>query len=88
MFHTEALSAAGPGSTKPPMANAIGQSWNSSVAVAVGSVIGQELRALGTDTGYYVIQPVTKPSFGRIEETSSEDPRLAGEMAVGFSAGM
>lgn len=56
--------------------------------MAVGAVFGKELRALGTDVGYYVIQPVTKPSFGRIEETSSEDPRLAGEFAAALARGM
>jgi beta-glucosidase len=87
-FHTESLEGAGPGSTRLPMANCIGASWDPSIARRVGGVLGSELRALGTDVGYYVVQPVTRATFGRIEETSSEDARLAGDMGVAFSAGM
>lgn len=87
-FHTEALEGAGPGSTRLPMANCIGASWDPSIARRVGSVIGSELRALGTDVGYYVVQPVTRASFGRIEETASEDSRLSGDMGTAFAIGM
>jgi len=87
-FHTEALEGAGPDSTRMPMANAIGASWDPELARRVGAVLGSEMRAMCTDTGYYVVQPVTKAMFGRIEETPSEDPRLAGAMSAAMSAGM
>ncbi len=72
-----------------PTASALASSWNPDLLRRVGAAIGQEARASGVSV---VLGPginmKRSPLCGRNFEYYSEDPYLAGELAVGFVSGV
>ncbi|KAJ5087747.1 hypothetical protein N7456_011363 [Penicillium angulare] len=67
----------------------IGSSWNPSLVQKMGEVIGKEARALGATQLFAPEADLARElRYGRVEETFSEDPFLAGEMSYSYVKGI
>lgn len=77
-----------PATCFPPGAG-LASSWDPSLMCEVGEALGREARSLGVDV---LLGPAINikrsPLGGRTFEYYSEDPRLTGELAVGFVRGV
>ena len=79
-----------------PQSSGIGMTWNPDLAQDIGDVIGQEARAYnsvdnrfnGVDVWGPVVDTARDPRYGRVSETMSEDPFLAGLMGTRIGEGM
>ncbi len=72
-----------------PTGIALASTWNPELVEEVGKALGQETRAMGCDILLGpCINIVRSPLGGRNFETYSEDPFLAGRMAVGYVKGV
>ncbi|KAJ5099854.1 hypothetical protein N7532_006855 [Penicillium argentinense] len=68
---------------------AYGSSWNMDLVRKMGEIIGQEAKALGVNQLFApVVDLAREPRFGRVEETFSEDPFLAGEIGYHYVKGL
>ncbi|EED12954.1 beta-glucosidase, putative [Talaromyces stipitatus ATCC 10500] len=66
-----------------------GSSWNRDLVRKMGQIIGQEARALGVTQLFAPLADLARElRYGRVEETNSEDPYLAGEIAYGYVKGL
>ncbi|KAJ5360270.1 Glycoside hydrolase superfamily [Penicillium concentricum] len=67
----------------------IGCSWNTDLIESMAEIIGQEAKALGVNQLFApVVDLAREPRFGRVEETYSEDPYLAGEIGYSYVKGV
>jgi beta-glucosidase len=79
-----------------PQAIGLASSWNTELVEAVGSAVGDEVRAfhhrdpgaVGLNVWAPVVNPLRDPRWGRNEEGYSEDPWLTGELAVAYGRGL
>ncbi|GAB3836050.1 glycoside hydrolase family 3 protein [Kribbella italica] len=79
-----------------PQAIGLAASWNTELIEAVGSAVGDEVRAfhhrdpaaVGLNVWAPVVNPLRDPRWGRNEEGYSEDPWLTGELAVAYGRGL
>ncbi|ADB30919.1 glycoside hydrolase family 3 domain protein [Kribbella flavida DSM 17836] len=79
-----------------PQAIGLAASWNTELLQAVGSAIGDEVRAfhrrdpaqVGLNVWAPVVNPLRDPRWGRNEEGYSEDPWLTGLLAVAYGQGL
>src|SRR5262245_55571566 len=71
-----------------PCGSALGATWNPELIERVGAAVGEEAR---TKTSRVLLAPTVNmhrsPLAGRNFECYSEDPELAGQLAVGFVRG-
>ncbi|CAI7577002.1 unnamed protein product [Penicillium bialowiezense] len=68
---------------------AYGCSWNPDLVEKMAEIIGQEAKALGVSQLFApVVDLAREPRFGRVEETFSEDPYLAGEIGYSYVKGV
>ncbi len=75
--------------TAMPTGIALASTWNPALIERVGATLGAETRALGCDVLLGpCINIVRSPLNGRNFETYSEDPFLAGEIAVAWVTGL
>ncbi|RAO70832.1 uncharacterized protein BHQ10_006844 [Talaromyces amestolkiae] len=66
-----------------------GSSWNRDLVQKMGQIIGQEARALGVTQLFAPLADLARElRYGRVEETNSEDPYLAGEIAYNYVKGL
>ncbi|PCH05803.1 Glycoside hydrolase, superfamily [Penicillium occitanis (nom. inval.)] len=66
-----------------------GSSWNRDLVQKMGQIIGQEARALGVTQLFAPLADLARElRYGRVEETNSEDPYLAGEIAYSYVKGL
>ncbi|KAJ5512674.1 Glycoside hydrolase superfamily [Penicillium fimorum] len=66
-----------------------GCSWNTDLVESMAEIIGQEAKALGVNQLFApVVDLAREPRFGRVEETYSEDPYLAGEIGYSYVKGV
>jgi beta-glucosidase len=71
-----------------PVGVAIAATWNPELAKAVGAAIAEESRGYGASVLLApTVNIVRTPRWGRNFETYSEDPLLAGKLALGYVAG-
>jgi len=86
---TGVRSNVGQAATVFPVAVALAASWNPALAVEVAAAIAREAQALGE---HVVLAPTINinrtPVWGRNFETYSEDPYLAGELAIDYVRGL
>ncbi|MDR1824258.1 MAG: glycoside hydrolase family 3 C-terminal domain-containing protein [Bifidobacteriaceae bacterium] len=76
-------------STAFPVSMARGATWDTALEEAVGLAIGREGRAQGaTFFGGVCINLPRHPSWGRAQETYSEDPYLLGEFGAALTRGI
>lgn len=72
-----------------PVGAAIAATWNPDIAKAVGAAIAEEARGYGASV---LLAPTVNiartPRWGRNFETYSEDPYLAGQIALGYVRGV
>ncbi|KAG2415815.1 hypothetical protein HFD88_007007 [Aspergillus terreus] len=67
----------------------LGASWNPELVEQAAQIIGQEARALGITQVFAPSADLARdPRHGRVEESMSEDPYLAGEMVAHFVQGL
>ena len=72
-----------------PVGVAIAATWNPDVAKTVGAAIAEETRGYGASVLLApTVNIVRTPRWGRNFETYSEDPLLAGKLALGYIAGV
>jgi len=72
-----------------PVGVAIAASWNPELAKGVGAAIAEEARGYGASVLLApTVNIVRTPRWGRNFETYSEDPLLAGRLALGYVAGV
>jgi beta-glucosidase len=79
-----------------PQAIGLATSWNPELVQAVGSAVGDEVRAfhrqdpagVGLNVWAPVVNPLRDPRWGRNEEGYSEDPWLTGLLAVAYGHGL
>ncbi len=72
-----------------PVGVAIAATWNPEIAKAVGGAIAEEARGYGASVLLApTINIVRTPRWGRNFETYSEDPYLAGQLALGYVRGV
>ncbi|KAJ5576186.1 hypothetical protein N7535_003112 [Penicillium sp. DV-2018c] len=68
---------------------AYGCSWNPDLVQEMAEIIAQEARALGVNQLFApVVDLARELRFGRVEETFSEDPFLAGEIGHSYVKGL
>ncbi|KAL2010358.1 hypothetical protein VTN00DRAFT_6165 [Thermoascus crustaceus] len=66
-----------------------GCSWNRKLVEKMAQIIGQEARALGVNQLFAPVSDLARElRFGRVEETTSEDPYLAGEITYSYVKGL
>ncbi|KAJ6126971.1 hypothetical protein N7523_002583 [Penicillium sp. IBT 18751x] len=66
-----------------------GATWNPELVGEAARIIGQEARALGITQVFGPSADLARdPRHGRVEESMSEDPYLAGEMVASFVQGL
>ncbi|QKX60989.1 uncharacterized protein TRUGW13939_08135 [Talaromyces rugulosus] len=66
-----------------------GSSWNRDLVQKMGQIIGQEARALGVTQLFAPLADLARElRYGRVEETTSEDPFLAGEITYHYIKGL
>ncbi|KAL1987240.1 hypothetical protein VTN96DRAFT_4572 [Rasamsonia emersonii] len=66
-----------------------GSSWNRDLVRKMGQIIAQEARALGVTQLFAPLADLARElRFGRVEETTSEDPYLAGEITYNYIKGL
>ena len=71
------------GGTIFPMPVGQGCSWNTSLVRSINEVVATEAAATGIDTLFApVVNMVTDPRFGRLQENYSENPILTSKLAV------
>lgn len=64
-------------------------SWNTQLVTQMAKVIGQEANAFGVNQLFAPLGDLAREQrYGRVEETFSEDPFLAGEMAYSYVTGV
>ncbi|BCL17933.1 sugar hydrolase [Micromonospora sagamiensis] len=79
-----------------PQAVGLGSSWNPELLRAVGTAVGEEVRALhhvdpervGLNVWAPVVNPLRDPRWGRNEEGFAEDPWLTGHLATAYARGL
>ncbi|KAJ5145818.1 uncharacterized protein N7515_000382 [Penicillium bovifimosum] len=68
---------------------AYGCSWNTDLVREMAEIVAQEAKALGVNQLFApVVDLARELRFGRVEETFSEDPFLAGEIGHSFVKGL
>jgi beta-xylosidase len=76
-------------STVFPQAIGVASTWDPGLAEAMGVVVREEMRALGTHQGLAPVLDVARdPRWGRTEETFGEDPHLVATMGMAFITGL
>ena len=81
-FINEGLHGGAPGGTIFPMPVGLGSSWNVDLVREVMSVVGQEAAAIGVDVVFApVVNMMTDPRFGRLQEGYSSNPLLTSHLA-------
>ncbi|MEV6814170.1 glycoside hydrolase family 3 C-terminal domain-containing protein, partial [Micromonospora sp. NPDC051296] len=79
-----------------PQAIGLASSWNPDLIRAVGTAVGDEVRAkhhadpdrVGLNVWAPVVNPLRDPRWGRNEEGWSEDPWLTGQLATAYAEGL
>ncbi len=78
-----------------PQAVGLGAAWDPDLVKAVGTAVGEEVRAfhrrdpaVSLNVWAPVVNPLRDPRWGRNEEGYSEDPLLTGRTAVAFCSGL
>src|SRR3984885_8317025 len=78
-----------------PQAVGLGATWDPDLVRAVGTAVGEEMRALhrrdpavSLNVWAPVVNPLRDPRWGRNEEGYSEDPLLTARMAVAYCRGL
>jgi len=79
-----------------PQAVGLATSWSPDLLRAVGTAVGDEVRAfhdkdpesVGLNVWAPVVNPLRDPRWGRNEEGYSEDPWLTGELAIAYGLGL
>ncbi|MEU7999155.1 glycoside hydrolase family 3 C-terminal domain-containing protein [Micromonospora sp. NPDC049060] len=79
-----------------PQAVGLASSWNPELVRAVGTAVGDEVRAkhhadperVGLNVWAPVVNPLRDPRWGRNEEGWSEDPWLTGRLATAYAQGL
>ncbi|MFV0555173.1 MAG: glycoside hydrolase family 3 N-terminal domain-containing protein [Mangrovibacterium sp.] len=67
----------------------IGSTWNRSLVLQAGNIVGKEAKALGYTNVYAPILDLARdPRWGRVLETYGEDPYLVGELGVQMTKGI
>lgn len=80
-FINEGLHGGAPGGTIFPMPITQASAWNVSLISQVASVIASEASAIGVDTVFApVVNMMTDPRFGRLQEGFGENPVIASHM--------
>ncbi|KAL4892376.1 glycoside hydrolase superfamily [Aspergillus ambiguus] len=78
-----------PNATIFPSPIGLGASWNPELVGQAAQIIGQEARALGITQLFAPSADLARDTrHGRVEESMSEDPHLAGEMVAQFVKGL
>lgn len=71
--------------TSPPAPIALAATWDGEAAEQYGDLVGREAAATGHNVLLGPGLDIARiPAFGRMFETSGEDPRLAGQMAAHY----
>ncbi|WBB80666.1 glycoside hydrolase family 3 C-terminal domain-containing protein [Micromonospora sp. WMMD882] len=79
-----------------PQAVGLGSTWHPELLRAVGTAVGDEVRAMhhadpqrvGLNVWAPVVNPLRDPRWGRNEEGFAEDPWLTGELATAYARGL
>jgi beta-glucosidase len=79
-----------------PQAIGLASTWNPDLVTAVGSAVGDEVRALhhkdptgaGLNVWAPVVNPLRDPRWGRNEEGYAEDPWLTGVLGTAYATGL
>ena len=88
-FINEGLHGGAPGGAIFPMPIGQGSSWNVSLVQSIARAIAVEARAIGVDTVFApVVNMMTDPRFGRMQEGFSENPLLTTHMGVASVLGL
>lgn len=86
---TGVRSSEGDPATVVPVGVALAATWNPDLAHSVGEAVAEEARGYGASVLLApTINIVRSPRWGRNFETYSEDPLLAGRLAVGYIRGV
>jgi beta-glucosidase len=82
-FVNEGLHGGAPGGTIFPMPVGLGSSWNVDLVRSVMGVVGNEAARIGVDVVFApVVNMMTDPRFGRLQEGYSSNPLLTSHLAV------
>lgn len=77
------------GATSFPQGIGIAATWDPDISYAVGRSIARQMRAGGAHQGLAPVLDVCRdPRWGRVEETSGEDPYLVASMGVASIRGL
>jgi len=88
-FVNEGLHGGAPGGTVFPMPINQGASWNTQLVNEIAVTIAQEASAIGVDFVFApVVNMMTDPRFGRLQEGFSENPTLTAHMAYESTIGL
>ena len=88
-FINEGLHGGAPGGTIFPMPVGLGSSWDVELVNEIMSVVGQEAAAIGVDVVFApVVNMMTDPRFGRLQEGYSSNPLLTSHLAVAAVKGL
>ena len=88
-FINEGLHGGAPGGTIFPMPVGLGATWDVELVNEIMSVVGQEAAAIGVDVVFApVVNMMTDPRFGRLQEGYSSNPLLTSHLAVAAVKGL
>ena len=88
-FINEGLHGGANGGTIFPMPVNQGNSWNRTLVSQIARVIAKEARAVGVDTLFApVVNMITDPRFGRLQEGYSENPLLTTHLGTAAVLGL
>jgi beta-glucosidase len=88
-YINEGLHGGAPGGTVFPMPVNQGCSWNPELVHNISKVIATEAQALGVDFVFApVVNMMTDPRFGRLQEGFSENPTITAHMAHASTTGL
>lgn len=88
-FINEGLHGGAPFGTIFPMPINQGWTWNVTLVEQIATVIAREASAIGVDTVFApVVNMITDPRFGRLQEGFSENPIITTRMAVASVRGL
>ncbi|MGI9642824.1 MAG: glycoside hydrolase family 3 N-terminal domain-containing protein [Acidimicrobiia bacterium] len=90
LVHEECIAGyMGPGGTNFPHAIGVAASWDPTVPEAMGRAIARQVREAGAHQGLAPVLDVCRdPRWGRVEETSGEDPYLVAAQGIGYIRGL
>ena len=81
-FVNEGLHGGAPSGTIFPMPVGLGSSWNTNLIREVMQVVGEEAARIGVDVVFApVVNMMTDPRFGRLQEGYSSNPLLTSHLA-------